>query len=322
MGQNLSPGTIKNRMSCLRWWAEKVNRRNVIARSNESYGIPDRQFVAQASKAKDLEDAQLARVRDENVRMSLRLQRAFGLRREEAIKLQPRWADRGNHLQLKASWTKGGRERTVPIRTEAQRALLEEAKHLARTGSLIPRGRSYIEQLRIYERHTANAGLSKMHGLRHAYAQQRYLEITGWPSPHAGGPGKEALILAQRQIDQRARLAISSELGHAREQITAVYLGMDKNRFNREVRTHLTEIPIGKQGIAFDRLELDAWADDYRNRCGCSPTHRGDVLCQSESQASTGEAHRASGTLINASGDMAAFTRALEHVSSRRRRHT
>jgi hypothetical protein len=29
------------------------------------------------------------------------------------------------------------------------------------------------------------------------------------------------------------------------------YLGMDKNRFNREVRAILTEIPIGKQGIAF-----------------------------------------------------------------------
>ena len=225
LGQDLSPGTIKNRMSCLRWWAEKVNRRNVIARSNETYGIPDRQFVASASKAKDLEQAQLARVRDENVRMSLRLQRAFGLRREEAIKLQPRWADRGEHLQLKASWTKGGRERTVPIRTEAQRALLERAKQLAGTGSLIPRGRSYIEQLRIYERHTANAGLSKMHGLRHAYAQQRYLELTGWPSPHAGGRGKEALTPVQQQIDLRARLTISRELGHVREQITAVYLG-------------------------------------------------------------------------------------------------
>jgi integrase len=127
-------------MSCLRWWAEKVNKRNVVARSNETYGIPDRQFVAPESKAKDLEDAQLARVRDENVRMSLRLQRAFGLRREEAIKLQPRWADRGDHLQLKASWTKGGRERAVPIRTEAQRALLEQAKQLAGTGFLDPPG--------------------------------------------------------------------------------------------------------------------------------------------------------------------------------------
>ena len=51
--------------------------------------------------------------------MSLRLQQAFGLRREEALKIQPRWADRGEHLHLKASWTKGGRERTVPIRTRS-----------------------------------------------------------------------------------------------------------------------------------------------------------------------------------------------------------
>ena len=144
------------------------------------------------SKAKDLAEEQLARVKDEHVRMSLRLQQAFGLRREEALKIQPRWADRGDHLQLKASWTKGGRERTVPIRTQEQRALLEQAKQLAGLGSLIPGGRQYIEQLRIYERHTANAGLSKMHGLRHAYAQQRYLELTGWPSPHAGGPTKSA----------------------------------------------------------------------------------------------------------------------------------
>jgi predicted DNA-binding transcriptional regulator AlpA len=46
------------------------------------------------------------------------------------------------------------------------------------------------------------------------------------------------------------------------------YLGMDKNRFNREVRPQLTSIPIGKQGIAFDRLEVDAWAEDYVRRNG------------------------------------------------------
>jgi hypothetical protein len=28
------------------------------------------------------------------------------------------------------------------------------------------------------------------------------------------------------------------------------------------------EIPIGEQGIAFDRLDLDAWADDYKTRNG------------------------------------------------------
>jgi len=41
------------------------------------------------------------------------------------------------------------------------------------------------------------------------------------------------------------------------------YLGMDKNRFNKEVRPLLTEIPIGKQGVAFDRLELDRWVEHY-----------------------------------------------------------
>jgi hypothetical protein len=46
------------------------------------------------------------------------------------------------------------------------------------------------------------------------------------------------------------------------------YLGMDRNRFNRIVRPHLIVIPIGKQGIAFDRLDLDDWADQYKSRNG------------------------------------------------------
>jgi predicted DNA-binding transcriptional regulator AlpA len=47
-----------------------------------------------------------------------------------------------------------------------------------------------------------------------------------------------------------------------------IYLGMDRNRFNKEVRPQLTEIPIGTQGIAFDRLELDEWIEDYIARNG------------------------------------------------------
>jgi hypothetical protein len=45
------------------------------------------------------------------------------------------------------------------------------------------------------------------------------------------------------------------------------YLGMDRNRFNREVRPTVPEIRIGIQGIAFDRLDLDAWVEQYK---GCS----------------------------------------------------
>src|SRR5215813_2822789 len=51
------------------------------------------------------------------------------------------------------------------------------------------------------------------------------------------------------------------------------YLGMDKNRFNRQVRPWVTVIPIGRRGLAFDRLDLDAWVDDYK-RCNGHPSAR------------------------------------------------
>ncbi len=157
--------------------------------------------------------------------MSLELQQAFGLRREEAIKFIPAYADQGNHLVLKASWTKGGKARVIPIRTEDQRLLLNRAHRLAGKGSLVPSQRNYVQQLRIYEGHTLRAGLSKLHGLRHAYAQRRYEELTGWQSPATGGPESRSLTREQKEQDFEARLVISRELGHEREQITTVYLG-------------------------------------------------------------------------------------------------
>ena len=222
---DIATGTIKNRMSAVRWWARKVNKQNVVARSNDHYGISNRIFVTNSSKAKSVIEADLAKVRDVHVRMSLRLQQAFGLRREEAIKFMPSVADRGDYLQLKPSWTKGGKARQVPIRTNEQRKLVNLVHKLAGKGSLIPSSRNYVQQLHVYEGHTNRAGLSKMHGLRHTYAQRRYREITNWSSPSAGGPTSKQLTAQQRQLDREARLIISKELGHEREQVTAVYLG-------------------------------------------------------------------------------------------------
>lgn len=56
------------------------------------------------------------------------------------------------------------------------------------------------------------------------------------------------------------------------------YLGMDRNKFNREVRPALTEIPLGKQSVAFDRLELDAWVDEYKSRNGRPGQSTGERL--------------------------------------------
>jgi Phage integrase, N-terminal/Integrase len=223
--EGLSSGTVKNRMACLRWWAEKIGKANVIARENQRYGIENRQHVTQVSKARELQGSDLARVTDPFTAISLRLQAAFGLRREESIKIRPDWADRGNALALKDSWTKGGRPREVPVRTAEQRQLLNEAKALVGLGSLIPANMNYVQQLHRFEYQCAQAGIHRVHGFRHQYAQTRYRELTGWPAPAAGGPKSRELSAEQRDIDREARLAISLELGHEREQITAVYLG-------------------------------------------------------------------------------------------------
>ena len=224
IAEGLSAGTLKNRMSALRWWALKVDRQNVIAKSNAQYGIPDRKFVAEVSKAKTVTAESLDKVKDAYVRMSLELQQAFGLRCEEAIKFSPSYADRGDRLELKASWTKGGKARVISIRTDDQRAVLDRAHHLVGRGALIPPDRNYVQQMRLYEGQTLRAGLSGMHGLRHFYAQQRYHELTGWLSPAAGGPASTSLTAEQKTLDKSARLEISQELGHIREQITTVYL--------------------------------------------------------------------------------------------------
>ncbi len=223
--EDRSSGTIKNYMTSLRWWAEKINKPAIIARDNSHYGIKDRKFVTNIDKSQEMDNKKLSEVKDSYIQVSLQLQAAFGLRREESIKFTPNFADKGTHILLKSTWTKGGKERTVEIRTEEQRRVLDLAHKLAGKGSLIPRNRNYIQQLKIYEGHTSKAGFSKLHGLRHKFAQDLYFEITGLKAPVCGGPNSKQLTIIEKEVDKEARLYISKQLGHEREQITAIYLG-------------------------------------------------------------------------------------------------
>lgn len=227
--QALSTGTLKNRMSHLRWLAEKIGNPRIVERANSSYGIDNRKYVDNhTNKAKTLSESDLEALNDEFIRYSLRLQQEFGLRREESMKFQPKFADRETEIVLKDSWTKGGRARAIPIRTESQRELLNQIHAFCRlnhTKSLIPRERTYYQQLKSYEYYTASVGLHKNHGLRHEYAQQRYRDLTGWECPKCGGTRARMLSESEKQVDLMARLQISQELGHNREEITAVYLG-------------------------------------------------------------------------------------------------
>ena len=95
------------------------------------------------------------------------------------------------------------------------------------------------------------------------------------------------------------------------------YLGMDRNKFNAEVRPFITEIRMGKQSVAFDRLDLDDWFDDYKSRNGRPGQPKGELTWDERK-------HRASSngmgsiTLTNKSTD-GAFAKAVKQIASKKR---
>jgi hypothetical protein len=112
-------------------------------------------------------------------------------------------------------------------------------------------------------------------------------------------PDQLALGFAQRPAPRFLRLRDAP-----------AYLGMDKNRFNCEVRPSMMEINIGKQGIAFDRLDLDAWAEEYKSRNGrpAAQPERGKLWETKERQGSSNAV--VSGTSTKCSEEHA-FAKAL-----------
>lgn len=223
--KGISPRTQANRMAHIRWWAQKVGRMYLLDPTNASLGINSTSAKNTQSKAWTITPDQLAKIKDPYLRLSIRMQQSFGLRREESLKFRPSYADHIDYIDLKGSWTKGGRPRTIPVTTPDQRPLLDEVRTLVADKSLIPTGMSYVEQMRKYQNLTFQTNLRNLHGLRHAYAQRRYLMLTGWPCPFQDGKSKKEMTPEELERDQVARLQVSHELGHGRIEITSVYLG-------------------------------------------------------------------------------------------------
>lgn len=222
-----STGTIKNRMSVLRWLFEKIGKSEVI-KSNAVYNIENRQYVTNQNKSISLNDLDLSKI-DPFIAQSLRLQDCFGFRREESMKFQPSYAldgqdiENAQYIRLKSSWTKGGRARIIPIFSEKQRQELRNALALVQNGSLIPSQKNYKAHVANFEATTHQLGIGRTHGLRHGYAQDRYRDLMEFDCPAVGGVRE--LTAEEKQKDMVVRLQISEELGHSRINITSIYLG-------------------------------------------------------------------------------------------------
>lgn len=222
--KGLSDQTVRNRLTWARWWSYQVGKPGLVPNDNAGFGLAPRGRFTQ-NRAKAAAPDMLARVADERVRLALRLEAAFGLRREEALKMRLAIADKGDRLALKASWTKGGRYREIPLTHPRQRELLDEVRRVVGDGALIEPGKNYFQAMKNYENQLLKAGITNAHGLRHAYAQWRYKTLTGWACPAAGGPTVDTMTRQEAARDRAARLEISHELGHGRLDVTDTYLG-------------------------------------------------------------------------------------------------
>lgn len=222
--KKIAISTIKNRTSALRNICEKIGKTNIVP-TNDNLNIGKRKYTPSVNRA--IFNPDFSKISNEYIHISLQLQRVFGLRREESLKIKPHMADKSNQLELMPSWCKGGRGRFIPIRTDEQRYWLEEAKRIVGDYglSLIPLEKKYIQQREVYDKQASRAGLYNLHGLRHAYAQSRYRELTGWDAPINGGVKSKDLTPEQKKKDYQARMILTEELGHSREQITVNYLG-------------------------------------------------------------------------------------------------
>ena len=125
--KSLKVSTIKNWLSVLRHLGSLMDKPFV----------PDNQVLQVGSrhteplKNKAIVNPDISKITDPYVRVSLELQRHFGLRREESLKIKPHLADQEYKLVLLGAWCKGNRPREIPIRTAEQRRWLDEAKLLA-----------------------------------------------------------------------------------------------------------------------------------------------------------------------------------------------
>jgi site-specific recombinase XerD len=180
----------------------------------------------------------------------LELARAFGLRFEEASKIDARSAliqsEKTGVINI-YSGTKGGQAREIPITSKRQIEALTKASNFQN------KDRSMIAIEKSYKQHKTSLykETSKFHAERHAYANERYsilmkeyikIDIKSpvlsdkkegerWSyyiAKIAFNQGVNLTPESARDFDRKVRLQISKELGHHREDVVSQYIGGQK----------------------------------------------------------------------------------------------
>jgi integrase len=259
--KKLSPGTVDNRLTYWRTLAGWMKKNQLVGTVDDYIDRPDgyrRYYVAQQDKSWEAANINVEEVfsrlteRDRWVAIQVELQSAFGLRVEESMRLRPLQCLRlTGHLQI-VDGTKGGRPRLVPIDSQHQYDLLVRAGLLSnpRTGSMIPEPWTFKKWYRHFYDVLQSEDISKrkmgvtVHGLRHAYLQRMYEQVTGVPAPIKRLDHRPDLELHQRAMEKIVEAAGHSMVSKAHAYIST-FAAMKK-----------TEAPVITQDQAAHALDL------------------------------------------------------------------
>ncbi len=243
-GKVPTPGTMKNYLSVLRTVLRRLGKPNLLPADNDALAIPRRSYVRPTSIALVITGEQVAAVERHSpyFAASLLLMQAFGLRHEESMKIVPALADHVTELRMQGSWCKNGKPRNILVRTAQQREALSRAHAVAREGSLIPASMAYIAAKKQFQGITGGFGITHRHGLRHKYAELRYIDLTGNQPPVLSGLSIGDVSSEYVLLDRAARNTITIEFGHERRSAVGAYLGsLYRSKAERSGRTESTD---------------------------------------------------------------------------------
>ena len=247
--EKLAPATIQTYLSFLRGLALWLGKPGFI-RSPAHYGLSPEEYERHEYAQRDKSwtavgidiDAIVERVGafDRYIGASLRLIRAFGLRRKESVMLRPhrcevpfeatglppeeRQADR--YLRIKEG-AKGGRLRFAPLDSEqrigalafAQALVQGDDAHLGDPRHNLKRNLRRFDYVMAKFGITADGLGATAHGLRHEAMIDHYQEKAGVAPPVRGGSG------VPPDVDVTARLSAARLAGHNRTRASGAYLG-------------------------------------------------------------------------------------------------
>lgn len=188
----------------------------------------------------------------------VRLEITFGLRRSEALQIQPYLDDKNLYLDIRPGVAKNGLARTIPIETEIQRQALDHAKTVVKIREHLgwvdkPKNDNQLLQRNEnrYDYNMRKLGLTKKqsgitgHGLRAQYSEDMALLKGFVPATLGGTKGQ----LGQASLDL-ARLQVSENMGHSRISVTGAYYGTLKAKIASSLGQRLGSIQLSEAKLA------------------------------------------------------------------------